>query len=411
MESRLNRGMLIQRSSDVGAMTHPYRLKQPKPSEIRRRIEGYGSWLEIDLDAITNNLAEVRKHTNAEVMPCIKNNAYGHGLLPVAAHLEDNGVKRVLVAKTREAVQIRENTGLGVLNMDPLWAPEQFEASVAKGVTQVVYTLEAAKALSVAAEKLGVDAGVVVKVDTGLRRVGVWHEEAPALIEQITRLPWIRLEGMMSTLMQNPEQDRQQIARVKAVAEECRRRGVEPGALSLASTDATLNNPEAHLDLVRPGMSLYGVYPEPKDVASGPKLRQALCWKARIEYAKTIRRGDSVTYWGKFVAPEDMRIGSVHVGFYDGIPREMANKARILVAGEYRSSLGSISLNHILLDLRGVEVEQGDVVEVISRTGENDLSRFAATAGWMTYSVLNHLNPYTPRVYTKKGEPVALLEP
>jgi alanine racemase len=89
----------------------------------------------------------------------------------------------------------------------------------------------------------------------------------------------------------------------------------------------------------------------------------------------------------------------------------MANKARILVDGQYRSSLGSISLNHILVDLRGVEAREGDVVEIIGRSGENDLSSFAATAGWMTYSVLNHLNPYTPRVYTKNGKPVALLEP
>jgi alanine racemase len=89
----------------------------------------------------------------------------------------------------------------------------------------------------------------------------------------------------------------------------------------------------------------------------------------------------------------------------------MANKARILVCGQYRSSLGSISLNHSLLDLRGVEAKQSDVVEMISHTGENNLSEFAATAGWMTYSVLNHLNPYTPRVYTKNGNPIALLEP
>lgn len=129
-------------------MTHPYWLEQPKPADIKQRIEGYGSWLEIDLDAVTNNLAEIRRHTRAEVMPCIKNNAYGHGLLPVAAHLEDNGVKRVLVAKTREAIQIRENTGLGAVNMDPLWTPEQYESSVAKEVTQVVYTIDAAEGLS-----------------------------------------------------------------------------------------------------------------------------------------------------------------------------------------------------------------------------------------------------------------------
>ena len=391
-------------------MPHSYWSKQPKPTEIRRRIEGFGSWIEVDLDAVSNNLAEIRRHTSAEVMPCVKNNAYGHGLLPLAAHFEDNGVKRVLVAKTREAIQIRENTSLRAVNMDPLWTAEQYEAAVAKGVTQVVYTMEAAERLSRAALKLGKTAEVFVKVDTGLRRVGVWHEEAPNIIKRIVAFPQIHLDGIMSTLMQNPVQDRQQIGRIKAVADEIRSSGIDPGLLSLASTDATLNNPAAHLDLVRPGMSLYGVYPESKDEASGPRLRQALSWKARIEYVKTISIGDSVTYWGKFVAPEDMPVGTVHVGFYDGIPREMANKARILVDGQYRSSIGSISLNHILLDLRGVKAKQGDVVELIGRTGENTLSRFAKTAGWMTYSVLNHLNSHTPCVYTRDGEPVALLE-
>jgi len=233
-------------------------------------------------------------------MPCVKNNAYGHGLLPLAAHFEDNGVKRVLVAKMREAIQIRENTGLKAVNMDPLWTAEQYEAAVAKGVTQVVYTMEAAERLSRAALKLGKTAEVFIKVDTGLRRVGVWHEEAPDIIKRIVSFPHIHLDGIMSTLMQNPVQDRQQIGRIKAVADEIRSSDIDPGLLSLASTDATLNNPAAHLDLVRPGMSLYGVYPELKDEASGPGLRQALSWKARIEYVKTIRIGDSVTYWGMY---------------------------------------------------------------------------------------------------------------
>jgi alanine racemase len=399
-------------------VTHPYWLKQPSPLEIRTRIKDFGSWLEIDLDAITNNLNEIRNHLvrNAqsshvsEIMPCVKNNAYGHGLLPIAAHFEEQGIRRVLVAKTREAIQIMGNTRLSAVNMDPLWSSEQYEAIVANGITQVVYTMEAAKKLSLAAKKIGKEAKVFVKVDTGLRRVGVWHELAPSYIEQITKLQGIRIEGIMSTLMQKLEQDRQQIDRIKAVAERLRSRGLDPCLVSLASTDATLNNPDAHLDIVRPGMSLYGVYPEPKDVIASPKLKQALSWKARIEYVKKIKKGDSVTYWGKFVAPEDMRIGTIHVGFYDGVPREMANKARILVGGNYRNSLGSISLNHTLLDLRGSDAKQGDVVEIISQTGENNLSCFASIAEWMTYSVLNHLNPFTPRIYTRNGEPMALLE-
>jgi len=409
--TRVLLGRIIRGLWVVGGMSHPYFAKQPSAAEIGERIKGFGSWIEVDLDALAGNLAEIRRHTSAEVMPCVKNNAYGHGLLPIVAALEEQGVKRVLVAKTREALQVRENTGLAAVNMDALWVPEQYEAAVSKGVTQVVYTLEAAKGLSRAATKLGKTVGVFVKVDTGLRRIGVWHEEAPALISEMVKLTGVRLDGIMSTLMQNPEQDRQQIARIKAVADALRGKGIEPGVLSLSSTDATINNPDAHLGLVRPGMSLYGVFPEAKDRASGLKLRQALCWKARIEYVKTINKGDSVTYWGKFTAPERMRIGTIHVGFYDGVPREMANKARILVGGQYKSSLGSISLNHILVDLRGVDAKEGDVVEIIGRSGENDLSNFSLMAGWMTYSVLNHLNPFTPRVYTKNGKPVALLEP
>jgi alanine racemase len=157
-------------------------------------------------------------------------------------------------------------------------------------------------------------------------------------------------------------------------------------------------------------MSLYGVYPEKKDLSVPMDLKQVLCFKARIEYVKTVERGEGVTYWGRFIAPKRMRIGTIHAGFYDGIPREMANKGRVLVEGVYKPSLGSVSLNHYLVDLDGVNAEKGTVVEIISREGENTISKTAESSGWMTYSLLNHLHMNTPRVYIKKGEPFALLD-
>lgn len=392
-------------------MARDYLDRQPPPSEIKERTGGYPSWIEVDLDCVGWNLDQIRKHTDAEIMPCVKNNAYGHGLLPVVAYLAERGVKRVLVVKLREAVQIREEVGCGVLSMDPLFTDEQFELVVEKGITQTVYTREAAERLSRAAVKAGRDAGVFVKVDTGLRRVGVWHADSPDLIEGISKLPRVGLEGIFSTLMQTPERDREQLDRLLAVGEKLRRRGIDPGAMSLASSDATLHLREAHLDIVRPGAIVYGVFPEPKDAGSGLELRQALSLRARIEQAKWIEKGDSVTYWGRFIAPRRMRVGTLHIGFYDGVPREMANKARILVCREYRQSLGSVSLNHMLVDLTGTDARVGDVVEVIGRAGENTLNRIAEAAGWMVYSLMNHLNPFTPRVYYRGGEPVALLEP
>ena len=294
--------------------------------------------------------------------------------------------------------------------MDPLFTPAQCRKVAEKGVTQMIYTMDTAGALNKAAEEIDRVVGVFVKIDTGMRRVGIWHEEAPDLIMRIAELPKIKLEGIMSTLMQIPEQDELQLQRFLKADEEIHARGIDPGLRSIASTDAIFHSPKAHLDLVRPGISLYGVFPTLKDMESGFQLKQALAFKARIEHTKWIEKGDAITYSGRYVAPERMRVGTLHVGFYDGIPREMTNKAKILVNGTYRSSIGSVSLNHILLDLRDTKAKEGDVVEMISRNGENTVGKTSETAGWMVYSLLNHLNQNTPRVYTKADRPVALLD-
>ena len=393
--------------------TRPFFDAQPSAAEIAARIAGYGAWLEIDLDAMGRNLERLRRRlgTGTDLMPCVKNNAYGHGLLPVVAYLAEQGVGRILVVRLREAEQIVDaGIRVRILNMGPLFTEAQYESVARRGIVQAIYTREVAEQLSDAAARVGREAAVFVKIDTGLRRVGVWHEEAAELVERVAKLPSMKVEGIFSTLSQNAEQDPVQLERLLAVDEALRSRGIDPGLRSLASSDATLHRPAAHLDLVRPGALIYGVYPEKKDLAAGLELEQALTLKARIEHVKWVERGASVTYWGRFVAPERMRIGTLPLGFSDGLPRELANRARVLVGGRYQSSLGSVSLNHLVVDLTDVEAERGDVVEVIGRRGENTLGRVAEIAGWMVYSLLNHLSPTTPRMYYRDGQPVALTE-
>ncbi len=381
------------------------------PKEIEAKMKGFTSWLELDLDNLGFNLEQIRKRTGSEVMPVIKNNAYGHGLIPITSYLISKGVKRVFVAKFQEAIEIRD-AGLQckIVNMGPLFGASQYNKAVELGVTQTVFTEQAARELSRASREVGKDAGVFVIVDTGLRRVGVFHDKAADYIEQISSLPGIQIEGMMSTFLQTPAQDKEQLESFLAVAAELKKRGVDHGLLSLASSDAIFHFPEAHLDLVRPGMSLYGVYPEPKDRNVGLELKQVLTFKARIELVKPVEKGDSVTYWGRFIAPKPMTIGTVHVGFYDGVPREMGNKGSVFFDRKFRGILGSVSLNHIIVDLTGTDAKVGDVVEVIGLEGENTLSRTAELADWMVYSLLNHLNPKTPRVYYQNGKPVTLSE-
>jgi len=392
-------------------MSERFFAAQPSPEEIRRRMMGYTSWLEINLDNIGFNLRNIREGGGVEVMPVVKNNAYGHGLVPIVAYLETQGVAWVMVAKLREAEMIKEaGFETEVLNMDVLFAGEQYRGVVEKGITQTVYTLEAAERLSTAAEELGREAQVFIKVDTGLNRVGVRYTEAAALIEEINGLPGVKVRGMFSTFQQRPEEDRVALRRLLAVDEELRSRGVKVEYRSMSSSDGVFHNPDGWLDVVRPGISLYGVYSEPKDEAGGLKLRQALQLKARVEYVKWVEEGESLTYWGRFVAPKRRRIGTLHLGFYDAIPREMANKGKVLVDGQIKQSLGSVSLNHYIVDLTGVKAEKGTEVTVIAEEGENSLYKTAETAGWMTYSLLNHLNPLMPRVYFRDEEPVALFE-
>ena len=392
-------------------MPDPYFESQLTPEEIWERIEGFPSWFEINLDNLEHNLNQIKSRTSSKLIPCVKNNAYGHGLVPIVAHLEALGIKRVLVVKLREALKLREaGISLEIVNMDPLFATSSFENVVEKGITQVVYPEDAARTLSEVASEKDLKAPVFVKIDTGLRRVGVKHDEAANFLELVSGLPCLEIDGIFSTLNQNEEQDKIQLKRLLEIEEETRTKGIDPGLRSLASSDAVLYKPEAHLDAVRPGMLLYGVYPTARDMDSGVELKQVLSFKARLEHAKWVDKGDSVTYWGRFTAPRRMRIGTVHVGFYDALPRELSNRGRVKIGEGFRSILGSVSLNHILVDLTDTEIEPGGIVEVIGREGENTVNAIADAAGWMTYSLLNHLNPLTPRVYLKKGEPVALLE-
>ena len=182
--------------------TRPVFDAQPSAAEIAARVAGYGAWLEIDLDAMGRNLERLRRRlgTGTDLMPCVKNDAYGHGLLPVVAYLAEQGVGRILVVRLREAEQIVDaGIRVRILNMGPLFTEAQYESVARRGIVQAIYTREVAEQLSDAAARLGREAAVFVKIDTGLRRVGVWHEEAAELVERVAKLPSLKVEGIFST--------------------------------------------------------------------------------------------------------------------------------------------------------------------------------------------------------------------
>jgi len=393
-------------------MAEAFFKSQPSPGDIEARMGGFQSWIEVDLDRVGFNLEQIRSHTSVEVIPCVKTNAYGHGLVPIVAYLMRQGVRRVLVVKLGEALQLRDaGLNCGIISMDPLFSEEQYETVVDRGITQTVFSSERANTLSGEAQRQMKDTGVFIKVDTGLGRVGVRHDEAADLIEYVSGLSGLRLEGVYSTFTEEREFDEVQLERMMALDEELRRRGIDAGTLSMASSNAVFHFPEGYLDAVRPGLMIYGVYPEEEDREAGLELRQALSFKARIEQVKWVEAGESLTYSRRFVAPRRMKVATIHVGYSDGYPRGLTRKGVVRVGEVVKPVLGTVSVNHHVVDVDGVDVGVGDVVEVVSRDGENSIESLSKLAGIMPYSFCVGLNPLTPRVYFEGERPVALSEP
>jgi alanine racemase len=220
-------------------MADAYFGTQLSQAQIEERVNGFPSWLEIDLDNLRFNLEQIKERVGVEVLPCVKTNAYGHGVVPVAAFLEKEGVRRVLVAKLWEAEQIR-GAGLviGVVCMDPLFRREQYDWIVGNDVVQTVYTRDHGREVSDAARRLGMEAEVFVKVDTGLGRVGVRYGKAADLIEHVAGFRGISLVGVFSTLTEEHEFDRVQLERMVGLQAELKRFPGEQTKCGEAGADA-----------------------------------------------------------------------------------------------------------------------------------------------------------------------------
>jgi alanine racemase len=392
-------------------MSESFFSSQPSAGEIEERVKGYACWLELDLDSLGFNLEQVQRRVGVEVIPCLKGNAYGHGLVPLAAYLMKKGVKRVLVAKLWEALQLRD-AGLdcGIINMDALFAPKQFETVVEQDITQVAFSRSTAEMLSQAALKLGKRAEVFVKVDTGLNRVGVRYDKAADLIQHVSSLRGLSIGGIFSTFSEDPNLDKLQLERMITLDNELRRRGIRVPLRSMASSHSILHVPGSYLDAVRPGMMLLGIYPD-SEAREAVALKPVLSFKARLEQVKWVEEGESVTYGKRFVAPRRMKVGTVHAGYSDGFPRGLTQKGIVRVGDAVKPVLGTVSVNHHLVDLDGTEAKEGDTIELVSREGENSLTNLARIAGLSVYVFCVALSPLTPRIYYERGVPVALSEP
>jgi alanine racemase len=300
--------------------------------------------------------------------------------------------------KLHEAATLRE-AGIRkpVLCMGPLGESDLEEAS-ARDIQPMVYTPVGAALERIAARR-GRAVSIHVCVDTGIGRVGVPHREAAALLRDLAQRRAVEIAGTMMTFTEDPDFDREQLRRFEALCEGLKAEGVSLGRRHAASSFALFQNESAFLDMVRPGMAIYGVYSETAFRGLGlMDLRPAVALRARVAYVKQLRAGDSAGYNRAYLAREDVWVATLPVGHADGLPRAAARGGRVRIGGRLFPLVATVSASHCIAEL-GKEplVRAGDIATLFDWEDGSRPEDLAAGFGGSVYDLLMHLSPLLPR--------------
>lgn len=372
------------------------------------------SYAVIDLDAIAHNVGAMRRAVGpgVEVFAVVKANAYGHGAVPVARAAREAGAQRLAVGRLDEGIELRK-AGIDAPILALSYAlPAEAEGMVRHDLTTAVATVEAARALSARAAALGKVATAHLKIDTGMGRYGLLPDEAVAFMAQVADLPALRFEGIFTHFSVADAADKaythQQFEQFQAVIAALREAGHTFALRHAANSAATLDLPATHLDAVRPGVALYGLYPS-AEVSRQAGLRPALSLISHVARVRTLPAGASVGYGRTFVTPRPMRIALVPVGYGDGYHRLLSNRGAVLIHGRRAPIVGRVCMDQFMVDVSGIDgVTQDDPVVLIGEQGGAAISaaEVAAWAETINYEVVTSLTGRLPRVYLRGGEVV-----
>ncbi|WP_018131432.1 alanine racemase [Effusibacillus pohliae] len=366
------------------------------------------TWAEVNLANIAHNVREFRRilPVQTRLLAAVKADGYGHGAVQVAKQALAAGVSYLAVASVEEAVELRK-AGIAapilVLGYTP---PEASRVVVRWDLTQTVFQSETLEALAQTARAAGKKARVHIKVDTGMGRIGLQAEEAADFICAAADREGIEVEGVFSHFATADEADNtyteRQIARWKRLLAELEARGVRIALRHIANSAAAIQYPEMAYDMVRIGISLYGLYPSKQVDRSKVELRQALRLVTKIVHLKTLPRGAGVSYGATKVEREQAVIATLPVGYGDGYSRLLSGKAQVLIRGQRAAVIGRICMDQCMVDVTDVEgVSVGDEVVLYGGQGENfiSLDEVADWMGTISYEVACALGKRVPRTY------------
>jgi alanine racemase len=384
-------------------------------------LEKHLTWAEVDLNAYGHNITELKRLTGKKtrLMAVVKANGYGHGAIEVARKALMSGAENLGVARINEAVQLRQaglDAPILIFGYTPL---EMAETLIQYDLTQTVFAVETAAALSEIASRRGKKISVHIKIDSGMGRLGLLltqpsagqrsdRPERNAVQEAlaISRLPGLMVEGLFSHFATADSADKsyadRQLAKFLDFAGHLRREGLEVPVKHAANSAALIDMPDSHLDMVRPGIATYGLYPSDDVNRDQVALRPVMTLKSRIVHLKKVPAGFNVSYGITYHTQKPTTIATVPVGYADGFNRLLSNRGRMLVHGQKVPIVGRICMDLTMLDVGNVpQTEIEDEVVVFGGHGNQALSAdtVAADLNTINYEIVTSITGRVARVY------------
>jgi alanine racemase len=368
--------------------------------------------LEVDLARLRENYRAIAAHVApAKVMPVLKANAYGHGLVAVGRMLEQENPFAVAVAYLEEATRLRDaGVRVPVLVLGGI-VGAQIPRFLEQDVTLTASSVDKLLAIEACAVEKRVKARVHLKIDTGMERIGTHWYSAERLLETSLRVRNVEVEGIFTHFANADSPDlthaRLQLERFQEVLRFYERRSLPMPLRHIANSGAILQFPESHLDIVRPGILLFGSSPAP-EVALTVKVKQALRWLTQVVFFKVVKAGHPVSYGSTWSPAGDTRVITLPVGYGDGYMRAMSGQAQVIVRGHRVPVVGRICMDQIMADIAGGTAYNGDEVVLLGESREGGdapirIEELAAWANTIAHEILTNINTRVPRVYLDKG--------
>ncbi len=368
-------------------------------------------WAEIDLKAISHNVSELRRITckEAKLMAVVKADGYGHGAIEIANEALKSGAECLGVARIEEGIELRK-AGIGVPIMVFGYTPMAFiDKLMAFQLIQSASTTDYAQRLSDIAVAHGSKAKIHIKVDTGMGRLGFKVYEEKTVINEIAsifQMPGLKIEGIFTHFACADAADKsdtfKQLEQFHDLLSRLGRAGLEFPIRHTANSAAVIDVPEAHLDMVRPGIALYGLYPSDRVDKSRIRLIPAMTLKTRVAHIKKVPAGIRVSYGGTFKTSKPTSIATVSIGYADGYNRLLSSKGQMLLHGQRAPVVGRVCMDLTMLDVGHItKIQQGDEVVVFGKQGEEHIlaDELAVTLNTINYEIVTALTHRVPRLY------------